>query len=108
MQNHTQLPTGLSFSYETERLILRLPSTDYLREIHDFLYRNRSCFEKYEPTAPENYYTLDFQQTLARCELKLALKLSSVRFYVFLKEDPSTIIGTVCLHNIIKNALFHE
>ncbi len=46
MQNHTQLPTGLSFSYETERLILRLPSTDYLREIHDFLYRNRSCFEK--------------------------------------------------------------
>ena len=37
MQNHTQLPTGLSFSYETERLILRLPSTDYLREIHDFL-----------------------------------------------------------------------
>ena len=106
MQNHTQLPTGLSFSYETERLILRLPSTDYLREIHDFLYRNRSCFEKYEPTAPENYYTLDFQQTLARCELKLALKLSSVRFYVFLKEDPSTIIGTVCLHNIIKMPYF--
>ena len=106
MQNHTQLPTGLSFSYETERLILRLPSTDYLREIHDFLYRNRFCFEKYEPTAPENYYTLDFQQTLARCELKLALKLSSVRFYVFLKEDPSTIIGTVCLHNIIKMPYF--
>lgn len=55
---------------------------------------------------PENYYTLDFQQTLARCELKLALKLSSVRFYVFLKEDPSTIIGTVCLHNIIKMPYF--
>ena len=67
MQNHTQLPTGRSFSYETERFILRLPSTDYLREIHDFLYRNRSCFEKYEPSAPENYYTLDFQQTLAKC-----------------------------------------
>ena len=47
-----------------------------------------------------------FQQTLARCELKLALKLSSVRFYVFLKEDPSTIIGTVCLHNIIKMPYF--
>ena len=45
MQNHTQLPTGLSFSYETERLILRLPSTDYLREIHDFLYRNRSALK---------------------------------------------------------------
>ncbi len=41
------------------------------------------ALKKYEPTAPENYYTLDFQQTLARCELKLALKLSSVRFYVF-------------------------
>ena len=55
---------------------------------------------------PLRIITLDFQQTLARCELKLALKLSSVRFYVFLKEDPSTIIGTVCLHNIIKMPYF--
>ncbi|MFQ7818899.1 MAG: GNAT family N-acetyltransferase [Roseburia inulinivorans] len=106
MQNHTQLPARLSFSYETERLILRLPSTDYAPEILDFLCRNRSCFQKYEPTAPENYYTLDLQQSLARYELKLALKLSSVRFYVFLKEDPSTIIGTVCLHDIIKMPYF--
>lgn len=29
-----------------------------------------------------------------------------MRFYVFLKEDPSTIIGTVCLHNIIKMPYF--
>ena len=37
--------------------------------------------------------------------VKTCAQASSVRFYVFLKEDPSTIIGTVCLHNIIKNAL---
>lgn len=108
MQNHTQLPTGLSFSYETERLILRLPSTDYLREIHDFLYRNRSCFEKYEPTAPENYYTLDFQQTLARCELKLALKLSSVRFYVFFERRSIYHHRHGLSAQYYKNALFHE
>jgi len=106
MFQNIKLPSGLSFSYETERLLLKLPSTDYLTEIQDFLYRNRSCFEKYEPKAPENYYTLDFQQTLAKCELKLALKLSNVRFYVFLKENPSKIIGTVCLHNIIKMPYF--
>ena len=37
MQNHTQLPTGLSFSYETERLILRLPSTDLSAGIMIFI-----------------------------------------------------------------------
>lgn len=106
MSKNHKLPVGLSFSYGTERLILKIPSTDDVQEIRDFLYRNRSCFEKYEPVVPENYYTLDFQQNLIKCELQLALKLSSVRFYVVLKEAPKTIIGTVCLHNITKMPYF--
>ena len=81
MQNHTQLPAGLSFSYETERLILRLPSTDYAPEILDFLCRNRSCFQKYEPTAPENYYTLDLQKSLARYELLSSFPVCAFMFF---------------------------
>ena len=93
----------MNFEYETERLILRLPSTDFLRELLDFQIRNRTLFEKYEPALPDNFYTLHYQQSLLKCELKLALKQQTVRFYVFSKEEPRRIIGTVCLHNLMSS-----
>ena len=91
----------MNFEYETERLILRLPSTDILRELLDFQIRNRDLFEKYEAARPDNFYTLHYQQSVLKCELKLALKQQTVRFYVFSKEEPKRIAGTVCLHNIM-------
>ena len=97
-----QLPAGLSFVYETDRLILKILTPDYRYKVCDFLYQNRFVFEKYEPTIPENYYTPDFQMTLLNFELQSAMRLSNIRFYVFCKENPDTIIGTVCLHNIMK------
>lgn len=91
----------MNFEYETERLILRLPSPDFLRELLEFQIRNREAFEKYEPTRPDNFYTLQYQQSVLKCELKLALKQQTIRFYVFSKEHPQKIIGTVCLHNLM-------
>lgn len=91
----------MNFEYETERLILRLPSMDFLRELLEFQIRNRECFEKYEPTRPDNFYTLQYQQSVLKCELRLALKQQTVRFYVFSKKYPQKIIGTVCLHNLM-------
>lgn len=89
-------------SYQTERLILKLLTPSSLREVLEFQVRNRELFERYEPTRPENFYTLNYQQKLLKCEQKLALSLSTVRFYVFQKEEPSRIIGTVCLHDILR------
>lgn len=89
-------------SYQTERLILKLLTPSSLREVLEFQIRNREQFERYEPTRPENFYTLSYQQKLLKCEQKLALSLSTVRFYVFQKEEPSRIIGTVCLHDILR------
>lgn len=91
----------MNFEYTTDRLILRLPSTDFLRDLLEFQLRNRDTFEKYEATRPVNFYTLHYQQAVLKCELKLALKQQSIRFYVFSKHDPSHMIGTVCLHNIM-------
>ena len=92
---------SMNFEYETERLILRLPSMDFLRELLEFQMRNRELFEKYEPTRPDNFYTLAYQQSVLKYELKLALKQQTVRFYVFSKKYPQKIIGTVCLHNLM-------
>lgn len=89
-----------SMSYETQRLILKVLTPDYAPAVCYFLYKNRSCFEPYEAFPPINYYTTEYQNALLNAELKLALQTKTIRYYVFLKETPNTIIGTVCLHNI--------
>lgn len=88
--------------YLTDRLILKILTPDYQRDVLNFHLRNRESFERYEPTRPQNFYTASHQQAILKCEHKLAAKLSTVRFYVFRKEDPRTIIGTVCLHDILR------
>lgn len=88
--------------YQTDRLILKILTPDYLREVLEFQLRNKDLFERYEPTRPGNFYTLGHQQALLKCEYKLAAKLSTIRFYVFKKDAPRTIIGTVCLHDVLR------
>ena len=93
-----------SMEYQTDRLILHILTPDYANDVCNFLYKNRKQFEKYEPTLSANYYTADQQNIILSCELKLALQTKSIRYYVFLKENPKQIIGTVCLHNITSAA----
>ena len=89
-----------SMTYETQRLILKVLTPDYAQSVCHFLYKNRTIFEPYEPFPAINYYTKEYQNALLNAELKLALQTKLIRYYVFLKEAPNTIIGTVCLHNI--------
>ena len=94
----------MNMEYRTQRLILKVLNTDHLREVLQFQMRNKDIFEKYEPTRPENFLTLSYQHSVVKHEYKLTMNLSTVRFYVFRREDPRTIIGTVCLHDIIRGA----
>lgn len=91
---------NFAMEYQTERLILRILTPDYAEDVCCFLFKNRLYFEPYEPVPAANYYTPDYQHTLLQCELQLALQAKTIRYYVFLKERPQTIIGTVCLHDI--------
>lgn len=91
------------FEYETDRLFLKILHPDAANMVLDFYMRDQKLFEMFEPDRVPNFYTVSHQQNLLKCEYNLAFKLSSVRFYVFRKEDPNTIIGTVCFHNIMKS-----
>lgn len=88
------------FEYETDRLILKILKPDAARQVLDFYLRDREIFEKYEPERIPPFYTVAHQKTILKCEYNLAFRLQNVRFYVFLKEDTSKIIGTICFHNI--------
>lgn len=89
-----------AMEYETDRLILKVLTPDYDKDVCHFVHKNREQFEKYEPFLPANYYTAEHQHTILSCELKLALQTKNIRYYVFCKENPEQIIGTVALHNI--------
>ena len=88
--------------YETRRLILKVLGPDYSSDVLRFYQKDQELFEQYEADRSPNFYTEPHQRTILQLEYGLTLKLSQVRFYVFLKEDPETIIGTVCLYDISK------
>lgn len=85
--------------YETERLCLRILQPNYAADVLQFYKENKELFEKFEPTRPMGFYTTKYQSTLLNHEFNLAVKLSSIRFWVFLK-DSEQIIGTISFHNI--------
>ena len=86
--------------YETNRLILKILSPQYAKDVLAFQENDRHLFEQYELDRYPDFYTVEHQEKILQCEYKLALKLSTVRFYVFLKDTPQTLIGTVCLYDI--------
>lgn len=86
--------------YETQRLILKVLGPDYSSDVLRFYKNDQELFEQFEADRSPNFYTEAHQRTILQLEYGLTLKLSQVRFYVFLKDDPEKIIGTVCLYDI--------
>ena len=86
--------------YETQRLILKVLGPDYSNDVLRFYQDDQVLFEQYEADRSPNFYTESHQRTILQLEYGLMLKLAQVRFYVFLKDDPEKIIGTVCLYDI--------
>lgn len=54
----------MNFQYETERLNIRILSSDFAGKTLEFHKNNRSTFEKYDGGKPENFYTLPYQKSL--------------------------------------------
>lgn len=88
--------------YETQRLILKIIGPDYARDVLQFYLDDKELFEKYETDRGPNFYTEGYQHNILQAEYGLALKMQQIRFYVFLKDNPTQIIGTVCLYHVSK------
>lgn len=86
--------------YETNRLILKVLGPDYSADVLRFYNSDKELFERYETDRSPNFYTDGHQRNILHAEYGLFLKQTLTRFYVFLKEQPDIIIGTVCLYDI--------
>lgn len=93
----------MNLEYETDRLLLKILKADDADDVLKFLLNNKAFFEQYEPLHEPHYYTVEHQRAILICEYNLTVKLSAVRFYVFKKEQPNQIIGTICFRNITRS-----
>lgn len=90
----------MQLEYETKRLSLRVCNYEQAEQVLRFLERNRTIFEPWEPLHSPYFYTTDYQTRTLDAEFKLTLQTRHVRYYLFLKDNPNEIIGTVCFSNI--------
>lgn len=90
----------MSFTLTTDRLILQVEDSQKAAMVLSLYQKNKDLFERFEPTRPNNFYTLDFQATFMDIEYKDTIKGTTLRYYIYLKEAPDTIIGSVNFSNI--------
>ena len=90
--------------FETERLVLKAldDSGDNCRKVLNFLEKGRDVFEKYEMKKVPLYYTDMYQRSVLSTEYAATVGNRYIRYYVFLKDDPGTVIGTVSCGNIMQ------
>lgn len=86
---------------ETDRLSLRVLDEGGCDMVLSFLSKGRDVFEQYEMKRPPLYYTPIYQKSVLNQEHMATLGNRYVRYYVFLKEDPTVVIGTVSCGNIM-------
>ncbi|MDE6433319.1 MAG: GNAT family N-acetyltransferase [Lachnospiraceae bacterium] len=91
----------MSFEITTDRLILKVLDSTYASKVLLFYENNQTLFETFEPTRPQNFYTLDFQTSFMDYEYRDIIKGKTLRYYVFPKSDPDTLIGSVNFSNIL-------
>ena len=91
----------MNFTYETDRLYLKIIEPFYAREVLEFYLRNKELFEKNEPLREDGFYTVGHQKEILKTEYNMALQGTLVRFWIFLKNSDE-IIGTISFRNITR------
>jgi len=94
--------------YETDRLFLQImtPTEANAAAVLKFYQRNKQVFEPYELDRPKDFYTKSYQYALLQAEQNMFIDHETIRFWIYEKADPYTIIGTVGFHNIKKTIYY--
>lgn len=95
IKNHLQIIT-------TDRLILKTLTKDAAPMVLDFYEDNRSFFETWEPARADNFYSLCYQKASLSAEYNQMAEGKLLRYWVFLKDAPEEIIGSICFQNFLK------
>ena len=96
----------MNLEYEFDNISLKVLDRQYAPLVLPFYEKNKEIFEQYEIDKPLNFYTLEFQKKLIDAEYEGFLHGNYVRFYMFDKDIPDKIIGTISFSDMKRNAFF--
>lgn len=88
--------------YETDRLQLRILNKDSAPLVLSFYRENAELFEPWEPKRSANFYTLSYHKALLTAEYNQIADGKLIRYWVFLKNHPDEIIGSICFQNFLR------
>lgn len=88
----------------TDRLILNILHPSDADKVLSFYDRNKEHFEPWEPERDPNFYTLSYQRLTLSIENNLMTQSKILRYWVFLRDNPNEIIGSVNFYNIIRGS----
>lgn len=86
----------------SDNLILKVENESSAKNVLDLYLRNRIVFERFEPTRPSNFYTIDYHATMLRREYNSYLNDNFIRYYIYKSNYPKRIIGSINF-NIMRN-----
>jgi len=96
----------MQINYNTERLILKILHPNEADKVLSFYENNKEHFEPWEPERDPNFYTLPYQRLSLSIEYNLMLQSKLLRYWIFLCDNPQTIIGSVNFYNIIRGSYY--
>jgi ribosomal-protein-alanine N-acetyltransferase len=91
----------MSVNFETDRLLLKTLSKEDASMVLSFYKDNMSLFEPWEPKRNPNFYTLPYHKSILTAESNLMSEGRLYRYWVFLKNNPNEIIGSICFQNLL-------
>ena len=90
----------MKLEYYKDNLILKVLDSSYAEQVLEFYGSNRDEFDKYETDKPDNFYTIDFIDNLLHAEYTAFLQGHHIRFFLYDKTVPDTIIGTISFSSL--------
>jgi len=89
---------------ETEHLILSVATNENAKDVLDFYVDNQHLFDAYEPTRPQNFYTEAYHKACLTVEYDNIIHHRFLRYYIYLKTNPTKIIGSINFSDIVYGA----
>lgn len=86
--------------YQTQRLWLKVLNERNGRAVCEFYKRNREHFEPFEPERAPGFYTSEFHRRNLAAEHRQYEQQRYLRLYLYRKENPEQIIGSICFDHI--------
>lgn len=89
---------------QTQRLLLQSPQEVKAGDVLAYYVSIADFRREFSPDREPSFYTEEYQQQMLRNQIEFWEADRGYRFYIRLGQEPSPIIGTIALNNVVRGA----